>query len=402
MPQTKTIRIFLGSSITELHHERLHLADYLMSSVRPIFKLEGFEVDVYKCEDDHSGNTGTLPQDEIDELLRNCDVSVFMFKEKAGKDTVHEFDIARELQKRKRHEIYVYCFDVPEAEKKAELVDFQNRLIEERFYWKTCKDITHLESQFVLGLLKYKRQLLGMPVADIEQESITEKDGDARFRKFKRNEQKQTQLQEEQSRLREEIHQDIDDLLQQTKTVMENEDETIAERIFKVIELYKKADRWAEATAYDKEKYSHLLFDYAQFLYKYGLYRDAESIYLRQIPLAEELYGAEHENTATSYNNIGAVYDDQGDYGKALEYYQKVSEIFEKVLGTEHSDTAGSYNNIGGVFYQMKEYPKALEYLGKAFEIFRTKLGDEHPNTKTTQEWIDLTEAAMEENNETK
>ena len=374
----KTIKIFLGSSITELHYERLHLGDYLMNSVRPIFQNDGVEIKVAKCEDIRSGNTGENPQEKIDNLLKECDVSVFMFKTKAGKATVHEFDVARELQKTKRHEIYVFCFDVPEEKKEESLKDFQKRLEEEVFYWHTCKDITDLESQFILGLLKYERQLLGLTKPSIvDKESKMEQDGDARFAKYQQNEQAQAQL-------REEIHKDIEDLLQQTKTVMANEDETIAARIFKVIELYKKADQWAAATAYDKEKYSHLLYDYAQFLNKYGLYKEAEDVFLRQIPIAEELYGKEDKNTAASYNEIGLVYDRQGDYGKALEYHFKALAIKEKVLETEHPDTATSYNNIAGVYYSQGDYEKALEYHFKALAIREKVLGTEHPDTATS------------------
>ena len=94
----QTIKIFLGSSITELHYERLHLGDYLMNSVRPIFQNDDVEIKVVKCEDIRSGNTGEKPQKRIDNLLRECDVSVFMFKTRAGNATIHEFDVARELQ----------------------------------------------------------------------------------------------------------------------------------------------------------------------------------------------------------------------------------------------------------------------------------------------------------------
>ena len=104
----KTIKIFLASSLDELHYERLHLGDYLMNLVRPIFQNDGVEIKVVKCEDIRSGNTGENSQERIDNLLRECDVSVFMFKTKTGKVTVHEFDVARELQKTKRHEIYVF------------------------------------------------------------------------------------------------------------------------------------------------------------------------------------------------------------------------------------------------------------------------------------------------------
>jgi hypothetical protein len=99
------------------------------------------------------------------------------------------------------------------------------------------------------------------------------------------------------------LHQDIDNLLAQIPTVLADESQLVSTRIVEVMGLYQKADRWASKTDYDKEKYSDLLNDYAQFLDKYGMYYDAEAVFLRQIPLAEELYGQEHENTAASYNN---------------------------------------------------------------------------------------------------
>jgi tetratricopeptide (TPR) repeat protein len=368
------IKIFLGSSITELHYERVILGDYLMNSVRPIFKNDGIEVEVLKCEDIRSGNIGTPPQHDIDKLLSECDVSVFLFKGKAGEMTVHEFDVAQKLQKRKRHEIYVFCFDVPEAEKSTELKDFQKRLIEEKFYWYTCKDIADLESQFILGLLKYERLLLEIKSAStVIQENITEKDGDTRFAEYEQNEQKQSQL-------REKIHQDIDELVQQAKTVMANEDDTIAAKIVKVIELYKKADRWAAATTYDKKKYFYLLSDYAWFLEEYGLYHDAEVIYLRQIGLAEELYGNEHEITSTSYNNIGGIYWKQSDYDKTIEYLHKALTIRERIFGTKHSETASIYNNLGLVYKNKGDYNKAIEFHFKALEIREEELGMEDPS----------------------
>jgi tetratricopeptide (TPR) repeat protein len=36
-----------------------------------------------------------------------------------------------------------------------------------------------------------------------------------------------------------------------------------------------------------------------------------------------ECEGADHPDTATSYNNIGYIYNSMGNLSKALEYYQK-------------------------------------------------------------------------------
>ena len=180
---------------------------------------------------------------------------------------------------------------------------------------------------------------------------------------------------------RQSLHKTIDELLQQTSMVMADVTVPIEQRIQKTHDLYRKADERAANTLYDKEKYAKLLLDYADFLYKYGKYKESERIYLRQIDLSEELYGNENTDTATSYNNIGNVYYRHGDYSKALEYYFKALEIFEKVLGKEHPNTALLYSNVGLVYYNQGDYAKALEYYFKALEIQEKVLGKEHPNT---------------------
>ncbi|CAF4574882.1 unnamed protein product, partial [Didymodactylos carnosus] len=49
----------------------------------------------------------------------------------------------------------------------------------------------------------------------------------------------------------------------------------------------------------------------------------------------------------TFYNNIGLVYNDQGDYSKALKYYEQTLEIQLKTLGPNHQSVPATYNNIG-------------------------------------------------------
>ena len=186
------------------------------------------------------------------------------------------------------------------------------------------------------------------------------------------------------------VHQDVDAFQLQAKTEMADLSTPIEERIARVAKIYAKADDWASRSAYDKEKYAKLLFDYAQFHNKYGHYPEAKQIYLRQIPMSEELYGTNSTDTATSYNEIGLVYNSKGDYEKALEYYVKALDIREKVLGKEHPDTATSYNNIGTVYDDKGDYDKALEYYFKALDIHENVLGKEHPSTATSYNNIGL------------
>ena len=95
--------------------------------------------------------------------------------------------------------------------------------------------------------------------------------------------------------------------------------------------------------------------------------------------------------------NIGIVYYNTKEYDKALEYFSNALNIKEKVLGAEHPQTATSYNNIGFVYYNQKEYYKALEYHLKALEIQEKVLGKEHPDTMQTKKFIEESRRVLTE-----
>ena len=89
---------------------------------------------------------------------------------------------------------------------------------------------------------------------------------------------------------------------------------------------------------------------------------------------------------ATSYNNIGQVWNKKGEYDKALEYYEKCLAIFLKTLGGEHPDVATSYFNIGKMHECKTEYEKAFEHYVLSSQIRFKKLGASHNLTKTSIE----------------
>lgn len=377
----KTIKIFLGSSLDELYNERRLLGDYIMNSVRPIFKYDDVDVELLKCEDMDLGFTGEPSQNIINDQLNDCSYFIFVFKKKAGGQTRLEYDIARAIQKAGTHHnttIRVYILSGPDEGKEQELLDFQEQLKKDGLYWSTFNNPEDIRGKIEHHLIQFERQLLGKTKpSTIEQESKAEIDADALFADFMQDEEKQTQRKEK-------IHQNIEDISQQTKTVMANEDETIAARIFKVIELYKKADQWAAATDYDKEKYSDLMFDYAKFLYDYGLYFDAEAIYLRQIKYAEELYGKKYEKIISSYNELGKVYRELAQHSKALEYYFKVLQFAENAQEKACNMLAITYRNIGLVYFDCGKYSKAMKYYLKALEIQQKIYGDNHIETASS------------------
>ena len=178
--------------------------------------------------------------------------------------------------------------------------------------------------------------------------------------------------------------QSVDELLVKASYMLADEQYAIKERVEKTHSIYQKALDLAMECDYEEEKLYKLLSDYCNFLIIYAKYDEALEIAQRCVELSEELYGENHPDTATSYDNIGCAYDSKGDYDTALEYYNKALAIRQQVLGENHSDTATSYNNIGVVYANKGDYDTALEYDNKALAIKKQVLGENHPDTATS------------------
>jgi tetratricopeptide (TPR) repeat protein len=88
----------------------------------------------------------------------------------------------------------------------------------------------------------------------------------------------------------------------------------------------------------------------------------------------------DHRRVAKTFNLLGLVYNDEGDYVTAQEYHEKALEIRRVALGENHPDVAGSYNSLGNVYISQEDYVTAQEYHEKALAIRREALGENHPD----------------------
>ena len=81
-----------------------------------------------------------------------------------------------------------------------------------------------------------------------------------------------------------------------------------------------------------------------------------------------------------SYNHLGLIHNELGDYERALEYNQKaLSNIDEKTMEGIFQSKATSLNNIGYVYQNMNRHDKALNYF---------KEGLEQKNLKTDKPFV--------------
>ena len=62
--------------------------------------------------------------------------------------------------------------------------------------------------------------------------------------------------------------------------------------------------------------------------------------------------GGEGRDLVDSYNNMGLIESERGEYEKAIEYYSKALEL--------KGDYANCYNNRGFAYFHMGEYEEAV------------------------------------------
>jgi CHAT domain-containing protein/Tfp pilus assembly protein PilF len=123
-----------------------------------------------------------------------------------------------------------------------------------------------------------------------------------------------------------------------------------------------------------------------------GYYQQALDMTRHLYP--ESQYPQGHPHLATSLTNVGSVLHAQGEYGRALGYYQQALDMRRKLYPESkypqgHPDLAGSLNRLGDVLDSQGEYGRALGYLQQALDM-RRKL---YPEGKYPQGHPDLAQS---------
>jgi CHAT domain-containing protein/tetratricopeptide (TPR) repeat protein len=112
-----------------------------------------------------------------------------------------------------------------------------------------------------------------------------------------------------------------------------------------------------------------------------GRYREAEPLYKRSLGIIKKVLGPEHPLTATSFNNLAVLYRALGRSREAELLHRRSLAIREKVLGPEHLDTAASLNNLAELYRAQGRYGEAETISKRSLAIREKVLGPEHPDT---------------------
>jgi hypothetical protein len=68
---------------------------------------------------------------------------------------------------------------------------------------------------------------------------------------------------------------------------------------------------------------------------------------------------------------------------------QKGLEIKTRVFGSDHPDVATSYQNLAAVYQRQGNHVQTKEMVTKAYHIFLRMLGPDHPQTQGLKPFVD-------------
>ena len=109
-----------------------------------------------------------------------------------------------------------------------------------------------------------------------------------------------------------------------------------------------------------------------------GEYNQAKQLHEKALVIWKKINGEDHVDVATSYHNLASVYGSVGKYNQAKELNEKALMIRKKIFDEDHADIASSYNNLAGVYFDLQEYNKAKELNKKALTIRKKIFGEDH------------------------
>lgn len=156
------VNIFLASSITELHDDRLALGDYVRK-LNDIYMERGVYFRLFLCEDESAVMADLRKQEEYNQKIRDSQLFFILFFNNAGQYTLEEFDVAYQQFKRCGSPAIVTCFRQGAGyAPQPGVLDFMRRLDQELGHY--FKVYEHIDSLKLSLLMQVKLMNLDVPV----------------------------------------------------------------------------------------------------------------------------------------------------------------------------------------------------------------------------------------------
>jgi len=177
--------------------------------------------------------------------------------------------------------------------------------------------------------------------------------------------------------------------IQIKKEIVGEQETTIATSYCNIGSIFTEKGDFSQAIKYltlaeqiqlsNKSEHIHITYNsFGVLYYRQGDYIKALEYFQKSLRERIVQFGEKHQFVASIYGNIGSVYTKQANYNQALEHLGKALDIDLQIYGKRHPSIAVTYNNIGQIYENEKKYDLALEYYRKALSINEFTYGHIH------------------------
>lgn len=136
----------------------------------------------------------------------------------------------------------------------------------------------------------------------------------------------------------------------------------------------------SEQTTAESESLALLNHYAGWYLNEQGDYNKAENLYQKALSMRKNLLGSEHIATATTTTNLSTLYFDRSLYQEAEKLCIEALSIRRKLLGDENIHVAGSIHNLAECYRLQGRYEEAEPLFEESLDLRKQLLGDEHPD----------------------
>jgi tetratricopeptide (TPR) repeat protein len=117
-------------------------------------------------------------------------------------------------------------------------------------------------------------------------------------------------------------------------------------------------------------------------------YAEAGEVYLAAAVITRRTRGEMHPETATTYNNLGALYLKTGEWAKADEAFQHAIAIRTSAFGADHAHTAQAQRSRAEALGRLGRLAEADRLLRASISSYERSLGADHWRTANAQLYL--------------
>ncbi|TVR31367.1 MAG: serine/threonine protein kinase [Balneolaceae bacterium] len=126
------------------------------------------------------------------------------------------------------------------------------------------------------------------------------------------------------------------------------------------------------------ETYDHFIFYKGTNYRRTGDFEKAKEYLFRSLELGRARYPEIHEHIAMTLNHISSLYQNMGEYDKALPYAIEAHEMRLEIFGPGHLNTIAAHANTARTYIGAGRLEEAAETYRDVVEIFRNEYGNEN------------------------